>query len=429
MQNFTRSATLKLFVLGLLALMLLIPLLMIGGVVAERLSLKQSTEHEIAQRHGGEQLLLGPFLVLTRQCEVALKSRFVMQPCDEFVLPETLNVDASVPTSIKRLGLYEAPVYDGAFKLSGSFDVARTASAGSNAGARLAFALTDPRGIREVRTLTLGSRELTLAPSGLTIAGMAVLEAPVPADLMLAAPTEFMLDLSVSGSKQITIAPLARITSATFSSPWPDPGFNGAFLPVEKNISERGFKARWQVLELNRRIPQRAIASFPISEAQQSAFGVDFIVLASSYQQTERAIKYGFLFIVLTFAGYFLFEVLAKVRLHPVQYGLIGAALAVFYLLLLAASEILGFALAYLLGAIALAALIGAYTGAILRSAKRGCGAGSLIGAIYAVLYVLVASEQHALLLGAIVLLGVIASAMYLTRKVDWYGESSSASE
>jgi len=427
MQNFSRSATLKLFLLGALALLLLIPLLMIGAVVSERLSLKNATENEIAQRHGGEQLLLGPFMVLKRQCEVALKNRFVLQPCDEFVLPEVLNVSGKVPTSLKRLGLYEAPVYDAQFALSGAFDLARSASPtppGTSDQARFAFALTDPRGIREVRTVSAAGRELALAPSNLTINGMAVLEAPLPLDFDVSKPFEFALDLSVSGSRALNVAPLGRLSTLKLTSNWADPSFSGAFLPVEKSISEQGFDARWQVLELNRRIPQRSLASFPISEAQASAFGVNLVVMASSYQQTERALKYGFLFIVLTFAGYFLFEVLAGVRLHPVQYGLIGAALAVFYLLLLAAAEIIGFALAYLLAAITLAALIGAYSGAILRSVKRGASAGALLGAIYAVLYVLIASESHALLLGAGVLLAVISATMYLTRKVNWYGNN-----
>lgn len=425
MQNVMRSATIKLFLLAVLSLLLLIPLLMISGVVRERMALKGSTEAEIAARHGGEQLLLGPFLVLPRQCKVALKSRFVLQPCDEFILPETQEFSGQVATSVKKLGLYEAPVYEAALTVNGTFDLARTASllpAGVENSARLAFALSDPRGIRALRSVQFGGRDLALSPSALLLDGMAVLEAKIPPDVALNEPQKYTLALTVAGSRQLNLAPLGRITTAALSSTWADPGFSGAFLPLEKTISAKGFRARWQVLELNRRIAQRALAVFPSNEARASAFGVEFIVLASSYQQSERALKYGFLFIVLTFAGYFLFEVLAKIRLHPVQYGLIGAALAVFYLLLLAAAEVLGFALAYLLAAGALALLVGAYSAAILQSARRGLGAGAMLAAIYALLYVLVASEQHALLLGAMVLLAVIAATMYLTRRVDWYG-------
>jgi inner membrane protein len=427
MHAFFKSATVKLFVLGALSLLLLIPLLMVGGVIRERLSLKEFSEQEISSRHGGPQRLIGPFIVLKRECQVELKSRFVLKACDEFVLPETLEIDGDLQSSIKYLGLYEAPVYDGSFGFRGAFDLPLTASAGAFNGARLAFALSDPRGIRAVDEVSLGGRKLNFATSGLSISGMSVLEAAIPADLALDQALDYVLKFRLAGSRNVSLVPMGRTTQATLKSNWPDPGFTGAFSPAERKVTEQGFSARWQVLELNRPLPQRATGAFPIDEAHTSAFAVDLAVLASDYQQVERTLKYGFLFIVLSFAGYFLFEVLVKVRLHPVQYGLIGAALTVFYLLLLALSELIGFAAAYAAGAVALSLLIGAYSAAILHSARRGMSAGGLLAAIYAVLYVLVASEEHALLLGAIVLLTVIALTMYLTRHIDWYGERNQA--
>jgi inner membrane protein len=205
-------------------------------------------------------------------------------------------------------------------------------------------------------------------------------------------------------------------------SNWPHPSFYGSFLPAERTITADGFDARWQVLELNRSYAQ-AFSEEEISEAalDESAFGVGLYQTVDVYQRSERAVKYAILFIALTFLTFFAWEQVTRNPLHPLQYLMIGLALSIFYLLLIALSEHISFGVAYLAAAIALVALIGVYVAGALRSSMRGGIASAAMSAVYALLYALVLSEDYALLLGAIVLFVALAAVMLVTRRIDWY--------
>lgn len=152
-----------------------------------------------------------------------------------------------------------------------------------------------------------------------------------------------------------------------------------------------------------------------------SAFGVSLVRPANAYQQNVRAGKYGVLFIALTFVAFFLFEVLRGLRVHPVQYLLVGLALCTFYVVLLALSEQIGFAASYALAAVATVAMVGGYAAAVLAQRRAGLVLGGLLGMIYGLLYGLVSSEDYALMMGSLALLLAVTAMMYLTRRVDWY--------
>src|SRR5678815_1024916 len=212
------------------------------------------------------------------------------------------------------------------------------------------------------------------------------------------------------------------------SAPWPDPSFDGAFLPAERKVGAGGFDARWQVLDLNRSYGQHwQQDDRQHVDIASAAFGVTLYQPASVYQQNERAGKYGILFIALTFVSFFLFEILRKLRVHPVQYLLVGLALSTFYIVLLALSEQIGFAFAYLAAAIAVVVLVGGYAASVLRARRAGLTLGATLAIVYGLLYGLVVSEEYSLLMGAIALLAVVAVLMYLTRKVDWYAYAAVA--
>jgi inner membrane protein len=212
-------------------------------------------------------------------------------------------------------------------------------------------------------------------------------------------------------------------------SNWPHPSFYGAFLPAERTITADGFDARWQVLELNRSYAQ-AFSEEEVNEASldQSAFGVGLYQTVDVYQRSERAVKYAILFIALTFLTFFAWEQITRNPLHPLQYLMIGLALSIFYLLLIALSEHIAFGVAYLAAAVALVALIGVYVAGALRSSLRGGVAGAAMSGVYALLYALVLSEDYALLLGAIVLFVALAAVMLVTRRIDWYRLGARAS-
>lgn len=206
------------------------------------------------------------------------------------------------------------------------------------------------------------------------------------------------------------------------SSPWRSPGFTGAFLPAARKIGPEGFTAAWQVPYFGRSYGQ-LWTDGEVSEDQltDSAFGVSLVLPADAYQQTERAVKYAVLFILLTFGTFFLLELLSPVRLHAVQYLLVGFALCVFYVLLLALGEQLGFPLAYAIAACATAGLIAAYSRSILASRRWAAVVLAALLGLYGFLFVLLRLEDYSLMLGAVGLFAALAVLMRLTRNLDWY--------
>jgi inner membrane protein len=211
------------------------------------------------------------------------------------------------------------------------------------------------------------------------------------------------------------------------SSNWPHPSFVGEFLPREREVTSAGFDARWQTsfFATNLENVVNACASTApaepaCAELMSRHFGVSFIDPIDHYLKSERAAKYAFLFIGLTFAAFFLFEVLRRFSVHPIQYGLVGLALAVFFLLLLSLSEHLGFGIAYLFSAAACVALVAYYVAHVVRDGRLGALFGAALGGMYGMLYAILSAEDYALLMGSLLVFGVLGVIMVLTRKVNW---------
>jgi inner membrane protein len=217
---------------------------------------------------------------------------------------------------------------------------------------------------------------------------------------------------------------VGRDSQISLSSNWRSPSFIGHYLPVTHKIGAAGFDAQWSTsffsTNLEESLHRCSDGEGQCDEFASRVLGVSFVDPVDQYLRTDRAIKYGFLFISLTFAGFFLFEVLGQLAVHPMQYTLVGSALALFYLLLLSLSEHLGFAVAYLLSSVACVALIGFYVSGILRSAKRGLGFAGALALLYGMLYALLSADDYALLMGSILVFGLLAVVMVLTREVDW---------
>lgn len=429
------SVTFKVLGIGLLALLMLIPLAQVNDLIREREGRAREATAQIAARWGGEQLVGGPVLVVPVQTRQRQGDSVTTVETLEYLLPDRLGIRANLAPELRRYGLYETAVYVAELKIEGRFlaaDIAALEGAGRDVQwqrAELRVPVADVRGIRRVSSLSLGERELGFGPDAGGVAGVAAITASLALDPARLSPQlPFAFELTLAGSERLAALPLARQTELQATGAWPDPGFDGAFLPATHRIDAKGFEASWQVLDLNRRIAQRWSEREASAVAlADSAFGVSLVRPAGPYQQNVRAGKYGVLFIALTFVAFFLFEVLRGLRVHAVQYLLVGVALCTFYVVLLALSEQIGFGLAYLAAAASTVVLVGGYAAAVLAQRRAGFMLGGLLALIYALLYGLVASEDYALLMGALALLAAVTALMYLTRRVDWYAMGPTA--
>lgn len=443
----TRSLGFKFAVIFVLGLGLFIPLAMIRGIVTERQRHRDQVLQEIARSSSQPQTVTGPVLVVPyrkteRQWKTNPMSSERYQETSErrgrlYFLPERLVIDGTVAIEMRRRGIYEARLYHSRSEFSGEFAVPARFGVTENLDdyrfepAFLAVGISDIRGIENDLRLRLGDRELGFEPGGGDSLLASGVHAPIPADPSIdGRRIEFAFSLALQGTSSLGVTPVGRDTRVQWSSEWPHPSFVGEFLPVEREVGSHGFTARWQTSFFATNL-ESALADCTGSGScdafRSRQFGVGFIDPVDHYLKSERAVKYAVLFIALIFAGFFLFEVLGRLAVHPVQYGLVGLALAVFYLLLLSLSEHVGFGPAYLISASSSLALIGFYVSHVLRGWQRGGGLSAALAALYALLYGLLIAEDYALLMGSLLIFGLLAGVMILTRSLDWYALSRPA--
>jgi inner membrane protein len=415
------------------ALVLLIPLAWLHGLVSERTALREQAIAAVARGWGGQQLLAGPILAIP---VTTTEDNGRIQTRDWYVLPESLDLDVEVKVQEERrkLGVYEVPVYVATVHATGQFDLAREmvkltagdASVRVHADrGRLFLPLSDPRGVREIKLSDPRLTSVALEPwRGFPIP---VLAAPLRADVGSSSDKQvFDATYTVAGTQLLKFLPLAHTSRVKLRGNWPYPGFASGFLPIERHVHDGHFNATWQVLDLNRSYGARWMeGDIPANDLQDSAFGVDLVQPVDLYQQIERAVKYAGVFIGLSFLTLFIWENLARRPVHPIQYALMGLALSVFFLLLLALAEHLGFRLAYLLAALALCSLLGVYLAGAMGTGTSGAASSGVFALLYGLLYLLVTSDDYALLAGALGLFAVLAIAMVLTRKINWYQASA----
>jgi inner membrane protein len=293
--------------------------------------------------------------------------------------------------------------------------------------ASLAVPIQDLRGARETIKLNLGGHDLLMLPGSTLKFYSQGIHSDIAGFKPPASPVPFHFNLTVRGSGDLQFAPIGMENVVHLASTWPDPSFRGAFLPTDRTVTSKGFDATWRISYYGRNFPQQwrdAESPFKADDLNTSYYGVGFLTLIDSYRNTERSIKYGILFIALTFVTFFLFEILARLRLHLIQYGLVSAALIVFYLTLLSLSEFADFGLAYLAAAGISTLLITAYCFRILGSGRLTFGLTLGLAAIYGALYVILQLEDYSLMVGTGVLIAALASVMYAIRNVNWYGNA-----
>lgn len=419
----------KMIVIGALALLLLIPASMISSVIREREWRNTEVTREIGGKWGEAQTVTGPVLkVPYLKRYVNSEGKRVTSRHQLYLLPERLQASSQVRPEKRSRGIYEAVVYAADVSLQGSFDLAQLEQGRVKKEnmlldqATILLGIADMKGVRERIVAEVGGRALELNPGFRETVVSSSVGASL-SGLKAGQALPFTFTLALNGSARLDFVPVGKQTTVTMDSPWSDPSFNGAFLPVERQVGDGGFSARWNVLHFNRDLPQ--VWSDEKLNLEKYAFGVDFIIPADIYQQSMRTAKYAILFIGFTFSAFFIAEILNRRRIHPVQYLLIGFALVLFYILLISISEHLSFALAYLLATLAVISLIASYAVSVLRSRRLSALVAAILAALYGYMFVLLNLEDYALLMGALGLFAVLAAIMYLTRKIDWYAAAT----
>lgn len=423
---------------GGLALVLLVPVSMIRDLIAERQARRDAAVAGIALGWGARQTLAGPYLAVPAERRwteviretvdgVARERRIERREVRVLRLPaDSLDWSIRAATLEKSRGIHRARLYNATVSARGTFTL--PAHFGIPSGAkhwqfglpRLVLGVSDPRGIRVAGPLEIEGKMVEFAPGAGDPALAAGLHAPL-ALLADSAPRAFAFGftLELAGAEMLALAPLARDTTVALGADWPHPSFQGVFLPKRHALRADGFDARWRISRHAAQGAERLAAcgaASPCPALQAQTLQVSFIEPVGVYQQLERASKYGFLFVGLSFAAVFLHELARRLAIHPVQYGLVGLALAVFFLLLTALSEHLAFALAYAIAASACAGLVAAYLVRVLDSRAAGLGFGAGLGLLYGALYLLLRAEDYALLGGAVLVFGLLAAAMVATR-------------
>ena len=433
-----RSLILKTLVVAALALALFLPVQMIRDLVAERQARHDEAVSGIAEGWGKRQTLAGPYLAIpygrqwTEVRRETVNGKLVetrTEHSDRGVLrlpAANLQWTVSADIAEKARGIYKARLYTARIDVAGAFSLPSRASVEDGKSryrwgtTRLVLGVSDPLGIRAAPPVRTASAAYAF-DAGAGDSGLAGLHAPLADQPLGAARTlEFSLSLELAGSEALSLASLGADATVAMRADWPHPSFQGRFLPASHEIGPGGFSARWSVSRFAAQGSAGANCPFPCSRMDES-IAVAFIEPAGLYQQLERTAKYGFLFLGLTFAAFMLFELLRRLAIHPVQYTLVGLALAMFFLLLTALSEHIAFAAAYALASAACVGLITAYLVRVLASAKLGVAFGAALAALYGMLYALLRAEDYSLLGGALLLFALLSALMLATRRVDWY--------
>jgi inner membrane protein len=431
------SQTLRLLTVGLLVVLLQIPVAMIGGQVSERQLRGGEAVEEVSSKWGGRQVLSGPVLAIPYTRRLTTTSRdgqavTTVEIRHAYFLPESLDVRASVATEVRERGIFPVPVYRLDLAFSGRFGQPDLASLGIDpaaadlARAQLVVGISDTRAIQKATAVDWDGVRKDFVPGygGFPEAGSgihAVVGLTAPGDAI-----DFSVPLSLNGSQGVYFTPFGRDTLVELTANYPHPSFQGTWLPSERTFTDSGFQARWSIPYLGRSFPQSWTSEDRMQGLiEDSRFGVDFLNPVDHYRMTERSVKYASLFILLTFAALWLFEVRAAVRVHPIQFLMLGGALCLFYLLLLALSEHMAFWVAYGLASASVVGMVAAYGVVVLRGVAKSLAVAATVTILYAYLFVLLVNEDYALLIGSIGLFAILGLIMYATRNVDWYATGS----
>jgi len=427
------SQLVRVLLIGALVLILQFPILLLIGLIGEREATRREAIQEVTAKWGLAQNIAGPRILLPylkrwteKQGDKAASEQVQMYHAS--FLPENLVISGNASCEERYRGIFNVPVYQMALEIQGRFARPDLSVWGIKPEdvlwdrAEFSVVVSDARAIQNQAALIWSGKEAVFSPGPGEFAGnQSGIHASLK-DLLREDRSDFSFPLKLNGSLEVSFAPFGKITKVKLTSNWTDPSFQGKWLPSTRGVSRAGFEALWEIPSLGRNYPQQWASDSSTEPAiGESTFGVRFITPIDQYRMADRSAKYSILFLVLTFLAIWLFEVLSSLRIHPIQYLLVGVAMCVFYLLELALSEHLGFLAAYLIASASIVTLNTVYCAAVLKTVRRGAMIGAVLVVLYSYLYILLTNQDNALLVGSIGLFLVVAAVMYLTRKIDWY--------
>ena len=405
---------LKLTIIFALSLLLLIPQAIIQNMVDERRGTEMEANMEVCEKWGSSRTVRGPVLFIPGDTATN----------NVYLLPEVLDINGEVETKTLRRGIYDFSVYESPVSLSGTFALPKELNAEQVSHlktdrAKLLFSINDFKGFMDYPALSIGGKQVELQAEGMKLGNDDALSCPVEVkEILDGGSVGFVLEVSLKGSNSISFVPVGRTTTLHITSDCTTPSFAGRYLPADRHVTDTGFTADWKVLALNRDFTQ--VMKGRTELANVGTMDVELKVPVEQYQKTTRTIKYAYLIILLTFGVVFLVENRRRTPIHPVQYALVGIALVLFYTLLLAFSEHIGFGFAYLIAALMTVGLISAFIQGLLKHRNATLAVGGLLAVLYTFIYVIMQLESYALLVGSIGVFVILAVAMYASQKIKW---------
>ena len=441
---FGGSVLFKLGLIGFLTLILLIPSFLVQDLITERQNRKQEVIREISDKWSGSQLVQGPVLVLPYKTRVLEKDSDTQKSSSReiitniYILPENLNISSIANPELLHRGIFDAVVYTSKIKVRGKFSPLELKKSGIDPAmiqweqAKVDIGLSDLKGLKNNPVIRLGNQNYEVEPDFTSLKLFSNNLVILP-DLRTEKSTAltFSFDLDLRGSEKLSFLHLGKNTTVKIEGEWSDPSFTGRYLPDERSVSETGFSATWKMPYYNRPYPQQWIEENTVLNTtdtnvkgtkdsdSRAVFGVDFLLPVDQYQKTTRTAKYSILVILLSFLSLFFTELLNKKSVHFLQYVLIGAAMTIYYILLLSLSEQLGFNLAYIIASAATAGLIGTFIWSLLKNRKAALLFTGILTMFYSFIFVILQLQDMALLVGSIGLFVIIAALMYLSQKIS----------
>jgi inner membrane protein len=417
----------KVAIIAGVGLVLMIPLYLVLDVIQERTERARQVTREIAGKWGEAQTLRGPILLLPaehpnpRNPSAPPTRRLIV------LLPDDFEATAETTTETRSRGIFDAKIFTAKVRLTGRFDRRSIDDDLLDDDwrlrpdlATLILGVSDPRGLQEDLALTWDATSFTAEP-GVPDAFLEMEGVHWPLQAFAGSDdADFEIAMTLRGSAALSVLPVGRDSRIAMAGNWPSPSFGGSALPRDQEIYDSGFTAEWNISHLSRSLPKSWNAAQSPELDWQAAVGVRFLDPVDFYRLSERSVKYGALFIALTFLVLFLFEVLLRRAVHPLQYLLVGAALVLFFLNLVAFAEVIGFAAAYAVSSLLVTGMISLYAAAVLRRRLWGSLLFAVTGALYALLFVILRMEEAAMLSGSLLLLAALAVTMFLTRRIDW---------
>ena len=436
---FGESVLIKLALIGILTLLLLIPASWIQDLILERQARQDEVIKEISDKWSGSQLVEGPVMVLpyktlVKQKDAMGKISYREVLTNIYILPETLNIISKVEPEVLHRGIFDAVVYNTKLRINGKFSPLELKKSGIDPGmilwdkVKLDIGVSDLKGLKNNPSIKLGNAVYDVEPdfSSLKLFKNNLIILP---DLSQGRNTalNFSFDLDLRGSSDLNFTHLGKTTTVKIEGKWNNPSFTGRYLPEDRKITKDSFTATWKMPYFNRPFPQQWVEENAVmhtgvvnTAGNDASFGVKFILPVDQYQKTMRSAKYAILIILLTFISLFFTELLNKRKVHLLQYVLIGAAMTIYYTLLLSFSERVGFNIAYLISSVATVALIGIFIASLLKNKRPAIVFAGILSIFYSFIFVIIQLQDLALLFGSVGLFIIVAIMMYLSAKIEW---------